>query len=215
MLYGSWARELHLSILIETMRREGYELAVSKPHVIFKEINGEKQEPLEQVTIDVTQEFAGVVIEGLGQRKGELQSMMPRGEDRVRLEFIVPMRGLVGYASQFATETKGTGILNQNYAGYGPTADRYRRERVVVCGMGRRRGYLLCYQQYSGSRHPVCWHRERVYEGMIVGENSRPGDIDVNIAKKTRDQHAVGPSDIAIKLNEPRIITLEQAYLYC
>ncbi|HHV07556.1 MAG TPA: translational GTPase TypA [Firmicutes bacterium] len=208
--------ELHLGILIETMRREGYELAVSKPHVIFKEIDGVKHEPLEQVTVDVSQEYAGAVIEGLGERKGELQSMMPRGEERVRLEFIVPMRGLIGYASQFATETKGTGILNQNYGGYGP----YRGSVPT-----RSCGSLVAWEEGQATAYAIGNIQERgvlfvtpgtrVYEGMIVGENSRPDDMDVNIAKKKHVTNMrSATSDISVKLDEPRIITLEQALAY-
>lgn len=208
--------ELHLGILIETMRREGYELAVSKPHVIFKEIDGVKHEPLEQVTVDVSQEYAGAVIEGLGERKGKLQSMMPRGEERVRLEFIVPMRGLIGYASQFATETKGTGILNQNYGGYGP----YRGSVPT-----RSCGSLVAWEEGQATAYAIGNIQERgvlfvtpgtrVYEGMIVGENSRPDDMDVNIAKKKHVTNMrSATSDISVKLDEPRIITLEQALAY-
>ncbi|NLG85916.1 MAG: translational GTPase TypA [Firmicutes bacterium] len=208
--------ELHLSILIETMRREGYELAVSKPHVIMKETNSGLQEPLEQVVIDVAEEYAGAVIEGLGKRKGELQSMMPRGEGRVRLEFIVPMRGLIGYASQFATETKGTGILSQNYAGYGP----YKGPIPTRSG-----GSLVAWEEGEATSYAIGNIQERgvmfitpgtrVYEGMIVGENARSDDIDVNVAKKKHVTNMrSATADIAVKLDEPRILTLEEALAY-
>ena len=208
--------ELHLAILIETMRREGYELAVSKPNVIMKEINGIQHEPLERVTVDVGQEYTGAVIEGLGIRKGELQSMTPRGDYRVRLEFIVPMRGLIGYASQFATETKGSGILNQNFAGYGP----YRGPVPTRPG-----GSLVAWEEGEATAYAISNIQERgalfvtpgtrVYQGMIVGENSRPVDIDVNIAKKRHVTNIrSATSEIAVKLDEPRILTLEQALAY-
>jgi GTP-binding protein len=208
--------ELHLSILIETMRREGYELAVSKPNVILKEIDNVRQEPLEEVIIDVDQEYTGTVIEGLGQRKGELQNMMPKGGDRVRLEFIVPMRGLIGYASQFATETKGTGILNQNYAGYGPYRGPIPTRSggsLVACEEGVATAYAISNIQERGVLFIT--PGTRVYEGMIVGENSRPDDIEVNIAKKKHVTNMrSATADIALKLDEPRTLTLEQALAY-
>jgi len=208
--------ELHLSILIETMRREGYELAVSKPRVILKEGAQGVEEPLERVVIDVPQEYVGPAIESLGARKGEMTGMMPRGEDRVRLEFTVPMRGLIGYASEFATLTKGNGILTQNFAGYGP----YRGPIPTRSG-----GSLVAWEEGEATAYAISSIQERgtlfvtpgtrVYEGMIVGENSRPDDIDVNIAKKKHVTNMrSSTSDIAVKLDEPRILTLEQALAY-
>jgi GTP-binding protein len=208
--------ELHLSILIETMRREGYELAVSKPTVIMKEARGQRQEPLEQVTIDVSEEHVGAVIEGLGIRKGELQNMVPRGDGRIRLEFIVPMRGLIGYALQFIAETKGSGILSQNFAGYGPD-----RGAMPL----RPSGSLVAWKEGVATSYAIGNIQERgtlfvrpgtrVYQGMIVGENSRPKDLDVNIAK-TRHATNIRSStaEIAIKLDEPRVLTLEEALAY-
>jgi GTP-binding protein len=208
--------ELHLSILIETMRREGYELAVSKPQVIMKEIDGELQEPMERVVVDVPQEYVGAVIETLGTRKGELESMLPRGEDRVRLEFTVPMRGLIGYAMDFATQTKGTGIFTQNFAGYGP----YRGPIPTRSG-----GSLVAWEEGEATAYAISNIQERgtlfvtpgtrVYEGMVVGENSRPEDIDVNIAKKKHVTNMrSATADVAVKLDEPRVLTLEQALAY-
>ncbi|MDK2855694.1 MAG: GTP-binding protein [Bacillota bacterium] len=208
--------ELHLSILIETMRREGYELAVSKPQVILKEIDGVLQEPIERVVIDVPQEYVGAVIESLGARRGELTSMVPRGDDRVRLEFTVPMRSLIGYASEFATQTKGTGILTQNFAGYGP----YRGPIPTRAG-----GSLVAWEEGEATAYAISNIQERgtlfvtpgtrVYEGMIVGENSRPEDIDVNIAKKKHVTNMrSSTADIAVKLDEPRILTLEEALAF-
>lgn len=208
--------ELHLSILIETMRREGYELAVSKPRVVLKEKDGVVEEPLERVVVDVAQEYVGPVIESLGSRRGELESMLPRGEDRVRLEFVVPMRGLIGYASEFATLTKGTGTLTHNFAGYGP----YRGPIP-----GRSGGSLVAWEEGEATAYAISNIQERgtlfvtpgtrVYEGMIVGANSRPDDIDVNIAKKKHVTNMrSSTADIAVKLDEPRILTLEQALAY-
>ncbi|MCQ2362588.1 MAG: translational GTPase TypA [Acidaminococcaceae bacterium] len=205
--------ELHLSILIETMRREGYELAVGKPKVIFqKDENGKLLEPMEALTIDVPQEFMGTVMENLGLRKAELQSMHELA-GYLRLEFKIPARGLIGFRSQFMTETKGNGIMNHVFSGYEP----YKGEMS-----GRTRGSLIAFEPgetcaygiNNAQEHGVMFvvPGEQVYEGQIVGENARERDMDINPCKKKHvsNMRASG-SDEAIRLVPPRTFSLEQA----
>ena len=205
--------ELHLSILIETMRREGYELAVGKPKVIFqKDENGKLLEPMEALTIDVPQEFMGTVMENLGLRKAELQSMHELA-GYLRLEFKIPARGLIGFRSQFMTETKGNGIMNHVFSGYEP----FKGEMS-----GRTRGSLIAFEPgetcaygiNNAQEHGVMFvvPGEQVYEGQIVGENARERDMDINPCKKKHvsNMRASG-SDEAIRLVPPRTFSLEQA----
>ncbi len=205
--------ELHLSILIENMRREGYEFQVSKPEVLFEVVDGIMNEPMEIVTIDVPEEFMGAVIEKLGQRKGELISMSQSKGGYSRLEFSIPARGLIGYSSEFMTDTKGNGIINYIFDGYAaykgeiPTRDKgsliaYETGEAVVYGLfnAQERGKLFIQ---PGTK---------VYEGMVVGENARAGDIEVNVCKRKQltNIRAAG-SDEALKLSPPRILSLEEA----
>ncbi|MEE8670749.1 translational GTPase TypA [Heyndrickxia coagulans] len=209
--------ELHLSILIENMRREGFELQVSKPKVIIKEIDGVKCEPVERVQIDTPEEYTGSIIESLGSRKGEMLDMINNGNGQVRLIFNVPARGLIGYTTEFMTLTRGYGILNHTFDSYQPM----QPGRVG----GRRNGVLVSMETGKATTYGMMQVEDRgtlfvepgtdIYEGMIVGENSRENDIAVNITKAkhatnvrsaTKDQTAV--------IKKPRIMSLEQALEY-
>lgn len=205
--------ELHLSILIETMRREGFELQVSKASVIFKEENGKKLEPMEYLTIDVPEEFMGPVMEKLGPRKGEMVNMTSAVNGYTRLEFIIPARGLIGFRSEFMTDTKGNGIMNHVFHGY----SEYKGEMP-----GRSRGSIVSFEDGDAITYGLFNAQERgilfiepgtpVYQGMIVGESSRSEDIDINVCKgkKLTNTRASG-SDDALKLSTPRKMTLEES----
>lgn len=205
--------ELHLSILIETMRREGYELQVGKPKVItHRDENGELLEPMEALTIDVPQDFMGAVMEGLGLRKAELQNMTEMA-GYLRMEFLIPARGLIGFRNQFLTDTKGNGIMNHVFAGYAPyKGDIPGRTRgsLVAFEAGETTSYGISNAQERGTMFIV--PGEQVYEGQIIGENSREDDMDVNPCKKKHvsNMRAAG-SDDAIRLIPPKTFSLEQA----
>ncbi len=208
--------ELQLSILLENMRREGYEVAVSKPEVIYKEENGLKMEPVELAIIDVADEFVGVVIEKLGLRKGEMMNMNQGSDGYTRLEFKVPSRGLIGFSNEFLTETRGTGILNHSFFEYEPyKGDITGRRRGVLISMeaGTSIGYSLNNLQPRGILFIDAG--VEVYEGMIVGEHSRENDLVVNVCKgkKLTNMRAAG-SDDALKLAPPKVFTLELALEY-
>ena len=179
--------ELQLAILLEMMRREGYELAVSKPEVITTVANGVKQEPMERLVVDCPEDFLGVVTEKIGKRKGRMTNMVNHGTGRVRLEFRIPSRGLIGFRSQFLTDTRGTGLLNHLFDGY----DAWQGEiphrvtgALVADRAGRTTAYAIEHVQDRGEM--FLEPGERVYEGMIIGENSREEDIDVNVVKEKR-----------------------------
>ena len=204
--------ELHLSILIETMRRQGYEFAVTKPTVLYRDINGEKHEPMELVVCDVPTEYSGAVIEELGRRRGMLQSM--NGIDRVRMEFIVPSRGLFGYRSQFMTDTHGEGVMSAVFHGYEP----YKGDIPVrICGSlvafetGETTAYALFPVQDRGEL--FLYPGVKVYVGMVVGRSSRPGDIDVNVCKKKHltSMRNSAAAEEALKITNVHIPTLEEA----
>ena len=204
--------QLHLGILIETMRREGFELQISAPQVIYKSINGVKHEPIEQVIIDVPQEYQGSVMENLGRRKGELKNMLAFDDGRVRLEYEVPARALLGFRSQFLTDTRGTGVVAMSFQDYQPyKGDVPTRNKGALVSMedGAVTGYALDNLQERGILFVK--PTDAVYEGMIVGENSRDNDMDVNPCKgkKLTNMRASG-SDDAIALVPPRAMTLEQ-----
>lgn len=204
--------QLHLGILIETMRREGFELQISAPQVIYKSINGVKHEPIEQVIIDVPQEYQGSVMENLGRRKGELKNMLAFDDGRVRLEYEVPARALLGFRSQFLTDTRGTGVVAMSFHDYQPyKGDVPTRNKGALVSMedGAVTGYALDNLQDRGILFVK--PTDAVYEGMIVGENSREDDMDVNPCKgkKLTNMRASG-SDDAIALVPPRVMTLEQ-----
>ena len=204
--------ELHLAVLIETMRREGYELQVGKPRVIYKRINDQLCEPLEYLTIDVPQEFMGTVMENLGARKAELINMTELA-GYLRLEFIIPARGLIGFRAQFLTSTKGNGIMNHVYHGYAPfKGDIPGRTRgaLVAFEDGETTPYGLNSVQDRGTL--FVGPNEAVYTGRIIGENSRETDMDVNPCKKKHVTNMrSSASDEAVRLTPPRIFSLEQA----
>lgn len=205
--------ELHLSILIETMRRQGYEFQVSKPKVIMKEIDGLECEPIEYLMIDVPEDYMGVVMEKLGPRKAELINMQSASEGYMRLEFKIPARGLIGYRSEILTDTKGNGIMNHVFYGYEP----YKGELL-----GRQKGSLVAWEEGEAVTYGLYNAQERgnlfigpgvkVYEGMIVGENPRNEDIVVNVCKKKHvtNMRAAG-SDEALRLTPPKVLSLEQS----
>lgn len=204
--------ELHLSILIENMRREGYELQVTRPEVILKKIDDVVCEPMEHVIIDVPEEFVGVIIEKLGKRKAEMKNMLTYNEN-TRLEFLIPARGLIGYRSEFMTDTKGTGILHHNFHGYEPfKGDIVHRQRGALVALET--GIASAYAMFKLQERSVFFidPGTRVYEGMVIGENSRTNDMRVNVTKtKQLTNMRASGADEAIRLEPPLILTLEQA----
>jgi len=209
--------ELHLSILVENMRREGFELAVSKPEVIVRMVDGQKMEPAELLVIDVPEEYTGAAMETLGQRKAEMVNMINNGFGQVRLEFIIPSRGLIGYRTEFLTITRGYGILNHSFDSYRPL--------VVGAVGGRHAGVLISHETGTASTYGLMSVEDRgimfiqpgteVYEGMIVGEHSRDNDLTVNVCK---EKHATNvrsaTKDETVRMKTPRILTLEEALEY-
>lgn len=208
--------ELQMSILIENMRREGYEFQVSKPEVIYRELNGKKTEPIELVTIDVADAYVGVVIERLGVRKGEMINMRQGDDGYTRLEFKVPARGLIGFRGEFLTETRGTGIINHSfyeYEYYKGTIPSRGKGVLVAMELGTSIAYALDNLQERGEL--FISPGVDLYEGMIIGENNREGDLIVNPCKtkKLTNMRASG-SDDAVKLSPPREFSLEQSLEY-
>ena len=206
--------ELHLSILIETMRREGYEFSVSKPEVIYKyDDHGKKLEPMEHVVIDVPDEFTGIVIEKLGQRKGELINMHTSGNGHTRIEFSIPSRGLIGYRGEFLTDTKGTGIINTIFDCYSPYKGdiQYRRTGSLIAF---ETGESVTYGLFNAQERGILFIGPgvKVYSGMVVGQGAKAEDIEVNVCKRKQltNTRASG-SDDALKLTPPRNLSLEQA----
>jgi GTP-binding protein len=206
--------ELQLAVLIEQMRREGFELTVSRPEVILREVDGETQEPYERATIDIPPEYIGVVQQAIAARKGRLEQMSSDADGRTRMEFIIPTRGLIGYRGQLLSETRGTALLHQIDEGYGPWAGEvtHRTSGVLVADRsGESRAYALSSLVDRGEL--FIGPSTEVYEGMIIGENSRPGDMDVNPTKskalsKMRTQATDGDYRI---FTPPRVLTLESA----
>lgn len=209
--------ELHLSILIENMRREGFELQVSKPEVIVREVDGVASEPVERVQIDVPEDYTGSVMESLGERKGEMVNMVNNGSGQVRLEFMVPARGLIGYSTEFLTQTRGYGIINHTFETYMP----------LISGRvgGRRAGVLVSMEKGKASEYGIMGVEDRgtifvapgteVYEGMIVGEHTRENDITVNIVKvKQMTNMRSANKDQTVSMKKPRVLTLEEALEY-
>jgi len=205
--------ELQLAVLIEQMRREGFELQASRPEVILRTINGETQEPYERITIDIPPDYIGEVQAAMAGRKGRLEQMSTDQDGRVRMEFIVPVRGLIGYRGQLLTESRGTALMHQIGEGYGPWAGEvtHRTSGVIVAD---RQGTSNAYGLFNLQERAELFigAGEQVYEGMIVGENSRPGDMDVNATKEKKltniRTHA---HDEALRLTPPRPLTLESA----
>ena len=205
--------ELQLSILIEMMRREGHELQVSRPEIVTKDVEGHVEEPVEELVVDVAEEFQGVVIAGLGTRRATMMKMVNHGSGRIRLEFRIPTRGLIGFRSQFLTDTRGTGILNHLFAGWepwhGPIAGR-PTGALVADRSGRATPFAMYNLQARGELfiEPTT----EVYEGMVIGENARSEDMDVNITKEKKlTNMRTSSADEAIRLIPPRKLNLEQA----
>jgi GTP-binding protein len=205
--------ELQLSILIEMMRREGYELQVSRPDIVTRAIDGVIHEPVEELVIDVPEDYQGVVIAQVGSRKGTMTRMVNHGSGRVRLEFRIPARGLIGFRSPFLTDTRGTGIMNHLFASWepwhGPIPAR-ATGALVADRPGAATAYAISNLQARGEIfiEPAT----RVYEGMVVGENSRPNDMDVNVTKEKKQTNMrASTADEAIHLIPPRVLNLEQA----
>ena len=205
--------ELQLSILIEMMRREGFELQVSRPEIVTKEIDGVRMEPVEDLVIDVPEDFQGVVIAQAGTRRGVPTKMVNHGSGRVRLEFRIPARGLIGFRSQFLTETKGTGIMNHIFAGWEPWHGAIPARptgALVADRVGVATAYAIFNLQERGEI--LIEAGTQVYEGMLIGENARTADMDVNVTKEKKQTNMRASSaDEAIRLIPPRKLSLEQA----
>ncbi|HET6514293.1 MAG TPA: translational GTPase TypA [Thermodesulfovibrionales bacterium] len=205
--------ELQLAILIEMMRREGYELAVSMPEIITREANGVIQEPMEVLVIDVPEEYVGVVTQQVGMRRGKMQKMQNNGYGRVRLEFRIPSRGLIGFRSQFLTDTRGTGLLNHIFDGYEAWQGMITKREtgaLVADRPGKSTIYALFHLQPRGTL--FIRENTQVYEGMIIGENSRDNDLDVNVIKEKKLTNIrAANADEALQLIPPHIMSLEQA----
>jgi GTP-binding protein len=210
--------ELQLGVLIETMRREGFELSISRPRVLFKtdEVTGQRLEPIEEAVIDVDDEFTGVVVEKLGGRRAELVEMRPSGGGKTRLVFLVPSRGLIGYQGEFLTDTRGTGVMARLFNSYapfkGPIPDR--RNGVLISNSD---GHAVAYALWNlEDRGPMFIEPgTEVYEGMIIGEHTRGNDLEVNPLKgKQLTNIRTTAKDEAVRLTPPRLMSLEQAIAY-
>ena len=205
--------ELHLSVLIESMRREGYEFAVSKAEVIYHtDENGKRLEPMERAYIDVDDEYAGNVIQKLGERKGELINMHSNGSGSTRLEFLIPARGLIGYRGEFLTDTKGTGVLNTIFENYGPYKGdiQYRKQGSLIAFEA---GEAITYGLFNAQERGTLFigPGEKVYAGMVIGQNGKAEDIELNVCKTKKLTNTRSSSaDEALKLTPPRILSLEQ-----
>jgi GTP-binding protein len=205
--------ELQLSILIEMMRREGFELQVSRPEIVTKDTNGARLEPVEDLVIDVPEEFQGVVIAQVGSRRGTMTKMVNHGSGRIRLEFRIPARGLIGFRSQFLTDTRGTGIMNHLFAGWEPwhgAIPSRSTGALVADRSGSATAYAISNLQERGEIFIA--PSEIVYEGMVIGENARASDMDVNVTKEKKQTNMrASTADEAIRLIPPRVLGLEQA----
>ncbi len=205
--------ELQLAVLVETMRREGFELTVGKPAVVTQEIDGTLHEPVERVTVDVPDDHLGAVTQLLASRKGRMEQMVNHGTGWVRLDYLVPARGLIGFRTEFLTETRGTGVLNQTFEGYEPWFGPIRTRNtgsLVADRKGPATGYTLIGLQERAAM--LVGPGTEVYQGMVVGENSRAEDMDVNVTKeKQLTNHRAAAADATVKLTPPREMSLEQA----
>ncbi|MGH9026532.1 MAG: translational GTPase TypA, partial [Acidimicrobiia bacterium] len=205
--------ELQLAVLIETMRREGFELTVGKPEVVTREVGGRRHEPVERVAIDVPEEHLGVVTQLLAVRKGRLEQMVNHGTGWVRMDYLVPARALVGFRTEFLTETRGTGVLHQVFECYEPWHGELRT-RSTGSLVADRRGYTTAYALASLQERGelLVAPGVEVYEGMIIGECARPEDIDVNPTKEKKlTNHRAASADELVRLAPPRPMSLEQA----
>jgi GTP-binding protein len=205
--------ELQLAVLVEIMRREGFELTIGKPEVVTRIIDDTLHEPTERVSIDIPEEHVGAVTQLLGERRGQLENMANHGTGWVRLEYIVPARGLIGFRTEFLTETRGTGLMHHVFEGYTPWVGELRTRHsgsIVADRRGAVTGYAIAAAQERSSL--FVGPGTEVYEGMIVGENPRPDDMDINICREKKQTNVrAASSDDTIRLTPPRILTLEQA----
>jgi GTP-binding protein len=209
--------ELALAVLVETMRREGYELTVGRPTVVIREVNGSKHEPVERLTVDVPEDYLGAVTSLLAQRKGRMENMTNHGTGWVRLDFVVPARGLIGFRTQFLTDTHGTGIAHHVFEGYEPWSGPMRM-RPTGSLVADRSGAATPYAMFSLQERGTMFVEPgtEVYEGMIVGENSRSDDMDVNITKERKQTNVRQSSGEELeRLIPPRMLSLEQALEFC
>ena len=209
--------ELQLGVLIETMRREGFELGISRPRVLFRDGDAGPEEPYETVIIDVDDEYSGTVVEKMNVRKAEMTDMRPSGGGKTRITFSAPARGMIGYHGEFLSDTRGTGIMNRLFERYGPHKGRIegRKNGVLISnGAGEANSYALGPLEERGILFVA--HQEVLYEGMIVGENAKPDDLEVNPmkTKQLTNFRASGGKDDAIRLTPPKRMTLEQAIAY-
>jgi len=204
--------ELQLAVLVEIMRREGFELTVGKPEVVTREIDGVLHEPTERVAIDIPEDHVGAVTQLLGERRGNMENMSNHGTGWVRLDYIVPARGLIGFRTEFLTETRGTGLMNHVFEGYTPWVGELRTRHsgsIVADRTGSVTGYAVAIIQDRSSL--FVGPGTQVYEGMVVGENPRPDDMDVNICREKKQTNVrAASSDDTIRLTPPRLLTLEQ-----
>lgn len=208
--------ELQLGILIETMRREGFELSISRPRVLFRTVDGQRQEPIEEVVIDVDEAYSGTVVNKMSERKAEMTDMRPSGGGKTRLTFLAPSRGLIGYYGEFLSDTRGTGIMNRLFHSYAPYkgAIAARRTGVMISnGKGDAVAYAMWKLEERGPMMVV--PGTKVYEGMIIGEHSKSNDLDVNVLEgKKLTNIRTTSKDEAIRLTPPMILTLEKAIAY-
>ena len=206
--------ELHLSVLIETMRREGFELGISRPEVVIKEIDGEKQEPYENVTIDIEEQHQGPIMEQMGLRKGDLGNMVPDGKGRLRLEYVVPARGLIGFRNSFLTMTSGTGIITSTFSHYGPVkqGDVAHRQNGVLVSMATGKALTYSLETLQDRGKLFLEPGQEIYEGQLAGIHSRDNDLVINPTKgKKLDNMRASGKDETIQLVPPVKFTLEQA----
>ena len=206
--------ELHLSVLIETMRREGFELGISRPEVVIKEVDGEKQEPYENVTIDIEEQHQGPIMEQMGLRKGDLGNMVPDGKGRIRLEYVVPARGLIGFRNSFLTMTSGTGIITSTFSHYGPIkqGDVGHRQNGVLVSMATGKALTYSLETLQDRGKLFLEPGQEIYEGQLAGIHSRDNDLVINPTKgKKLDNMRASGKDETIQLVPPVKFTLEQA----
>ena len=208
--------ELQLGILIETMRREGFELSISRPRVLFKTIDGQRMEPIEEVVIDVDETYSGTVVNKMSERKAELHDMRPSGGGKVRLTFYAPSRGLIGYYSEFLSDTRGTGLMNRlfhEYAPYKGTIAARRTGVLISNGTGDAVTYAMWKLEDRGPM--MIQPGVKIYEGMIVGEHAKSNDLDVNVLEgKKLTNIRTTSKDEAVRLTPPIQMTLEKAIAY-
>jgi GTP-binding protein len=208
--------ELQLGVLIETMRREGFELSISRPRVLFKTEGGQRLEPVEEVFVDVDEEYAGIVVEKMSRRKAEMQDMRPSGGGKLRLTFLAPTRGLIGYHGEFLTDTRGSGVMSRIFHGYAPykgTVEGRINGVLISTAGGAAVAYALWNLEERGSMFVS--HGDAIYPGMVIGAHSRDNDLDVNPAKgKQLTNIRTTSKDEAVRLTPPIQMSLEEAIAY-